>query len=136
MILAYTIQGLSVALLLWTHDPWQFYLFAVIFGVGLGGEMSAFLVINRQYYGMAPVCTVFGFQSLGSGMGMALGGLLGGVVYDYFGSYDIVWFISIAASLGGAACILMLEPTSRLLISNWEDSLPAEARTPATAQAT
>ena len=136
MILAYTVQGLSVAMLFWTHDPWQFYLFAVIFGVGLGGEMSAFLVINRQYYGMAPVRTVFGFQSLGAGMGMAVGGLLGGVVYDYFGSYDIAWFISIAASLGGAACILMLEPTSRLLIPNWEDSLPAEARTPATAPAT
>ena len=136
MVLAYTIQGISVALLFWTHDPWQFYLFAVIFGIGLGGEMSAFLVINRQYYGMAPVRTVFGFQSLGSGLGMALGGLLGGVVYDYFGSYNIAWVISIAASLGGAGCILLLEPTSRLLIPNWEDSLPAEARTPATAQAT
>ena len=136
MVLAYTIQGISVALLFWAHDPWQFYIFAVIFGFGLGGEMSAFLVINRQYFGMGPVRTVFGFQSLGSGMGMALGGLLGGVVYDFFGSYDIAWVISIAASLGGAACILLLEPTSRLLIPNWEESLPAEARTPATAQAT
>ena len=135
MVLAYTIQGLSVALLFWTHDPWQFYLFAVIFGIGLGGEMSAFLVINRQYYGMAPVRTVFGFQSLGSGMGMALGGLLGGVVYDLYDSYSIAWVISIAASLGGAACILLLEPTSRLLIPDWEESLPEEARTPATAQA-
>ena len=136
MALAYTIQGVSVALLFWAHDPWQFYLFAVPFGIGLGGEMSAFLVINRQYYGMAPVRTVFGFQSLGSGIGMALGGLLGGLVYDYFGSYDIAWFISIAASLGGAGCILLLEPTSRLLVPNWEESLPAEARTPAPAQAT
>ena len=136
MILAYTVQGISVALLFWTHDPWQFYLFAVIFGFGLGGEMSAFLVINRQYYGMAPVRTVFGFQSLGSGLGMALGGLLGGVVYDYFGSYSIAWVISIATSLGGAGCILLLEPTSRLLIPDWEESLPAEARTPAPAQAT
>ena len=136
MVLAYAIQGISVALLFWTHEPWQFYLFAVIFDVGLGGEMSAFLVINRQYYGMAPVRTIFGFQSLGAGMGMALGGLIGGVVYDLLNSYDYAWVISIAASLGGAACILLLEPTSRLLIPNWEDSLPAEARTPATAQAT
>ena len=136
MALAYTIQGISVAMLFWTHDPWQFYLFAVIFGIGFGGEMSAFLVINRQYYGMAPVRTVFGFQSLGSGMGMALGGLLGGVVYDNFGSFNIAWIVSIAASLGGAVCILLLEPTSRLLIPDWEESLPAEARTTATAQAT
>ena len=108
----------------------------IIFGVGLGGEMSAFLVINRQYYGMGPVRTVFGFQNLGAGLGMALGGLLGGVVYDFFGSYNIAWAISIAASLGGAGLILSLESTTRMLIPDWEESLPAEARTPATAQAT
>ena len=133
MALAYTVQGVSVALLFWTQDPWQFYLFAAVFGVGLGGEMSAFLVINRQYYGMGPVRTIFGYQNLGSGIGMAVGGLLGGVVFDMFGSYDIAWMISIATSLGGAAFILLLEPTSRLLIPNWEDSLPPEARTPAAA---
>ncbi|MCH8282279.1 MAG: MFS transporter, partial [Chloroflexi bacterium] len=133
MALAYTIQGISVALLFWTHDAWQFYIFSVLFGIGLGGEMSAFLVINRQYYGMGPVRTIFGFQNLGSGLGMALGGLLGGVVYDLFGSYDIAWMISIATSLGGAVFILFLEPTTRVLIPNWEDSLPPEARTLATA---
>jgi MFS family permease len=132
MALAYFIQGITVALLFWTHDPWQFYLFAAMFGIGLGGEMSAFLVINRQYYGMGPVRTIFGFQSLGAGLGMALGGLMGSVIFDVFGSYNIAWGISIAASLGGAACILILESTSRILISGWEESLPPEARSSST----
>jgi hypothetical protein len=39
----------------------------------------------------------------------------------------MAWFISMAASLGGMVCILLLEPTSRLLIPNWEASLPPEA---------
>ena len=129
MALAYLIQGITVALLFWTHEVWQFYLFAVLFGIGFGGEMSAFLVINRQYYGMGPVRTIFGFQHLGSGLGMALGGLLGALIYDTFGSYDIAWTISIAASLAGVVCILLLESTSRVLIPDWEESLPAEART-------
>ena len=133
MALAYAIQGVTVAMLFWTQTPWEFYLFSVLFGIGLGGEMSAFLVINRQYYGMGPVRTIFGFQSMGSGLGMALGGLLGGVVFDMFGSYDVAWYISIFTSLGGAACILFLEPTSRVLIPDWEQSLPEEARTPAPA---
>ena len=128
MALAYFIQGITVALLLWTNEPWQFFLFAALFGVGLGGEMSAFLVINRQYYGMGPVRTIFGFQSLGAGTGMALGGLLGGVIFDLTGAYDLAWVLSIAASLGGAASILFLEPTSKMLIPDWEDSLPPEAR--------
>jgi MFS family permease len=130
MILAYTIQGISVALLFWTQEAWQFYLFAGVFGVGLGGEMSAFLVINRQYYGMGPVRAIFGFQNMGSGVGMAIGGFMGLVIADRYG-FDIAWIISIVASLAGAACILLLQSTSRVLIPNWEDALPAEARTPA-----
>ena len=130
MALFYFIQGITVALLFWTHETWQFYLFAAFFGIGFGGEMSAFLVINRQYYGMGPIRTVFGFQSMGSGLGMALGGLVGSVVYDILGSYSLAWLISIGASMGGVIGILFLEPTSRLLIPDWEDSLPVEARTP------
>ena len=132
MSLAYTIQGISVALLFWTEEPWQFYLFAGVFGVGLGGEMSAFLVINRQYYGMGPVRAIFGFQNMGSGVGMAIGGFMGLVIADRYG-FDIAWIISIVASLGGAVCILLLQSTARVLIPNWEDALPAEARTPAPA---
>tara|TARA_B100001245_G_scaffold224846_1_gene198962 strand:- start:1157 stop:2491 length:1335 start_codon:yes stop_codon:yes gene_type:complete len=132
MSLAYTIQGISVALLFWTQEPWQFYLFAGVFGVGLGGEMSAFLVINRQYYGMGPVRAIFGFQNMGSGVGMAIGGFMGLVIADRYG-FDIAWIISIVASLGGAVCILLLQSTARVLIPNWEEALPAEARTPAPA---
>ena len=128
MALAYFVQGIIVVMLFWTNQPWQFYLFAALFGIGLGGEMSAFLVINRQYFGMGPVRTVYGFQILGSGLGMALGGLIGSVIFDLRGSYDLAWLISIAASIGGMACILLLEPTSRLLIPNWDESLPREAR--------
>ena len=126
MVLPYFIQGITVLMLFWTQSPWQFYLFAALFGIGFGGEMSAFLIINRQYYGMGPVRSLFGFQHLGSGLGMALGGLIGGLIYDNLGSYDLAWIVSIAASLGGMACILLLEPTSRILIPNWEDSLSLE----------
>ncbi|HEU0021605.1 MAG TPA: MFS transporter [Dehalococcoidia bacterium] len=133
MALAYFVQGLSVFLLLWTTELWHFYGFAVLFGLGMGGEMSAFLVANRQYYGMGPVRAVFGFQGMGSGIGMALGGLIAGFVYDIFGSYDVAWYLSIGASFGGAICILFLQSASRPLIPDWEDSLPPEARTAAAA---
>lgn len=136
MALFFFIQGVTVALLFWTHEIWQFYLFAALFGIGLGGEMSAFIVINRQYYGFGPVRTVFGWQHLGSGLGMALGGLIGSVIFDTFGSYDIAWIVSIAGSLAGVVFILLLEPTSRILIPHWEDSLPPEARSAAPARPT
>ena len=144
MVVPYFLQGITVLLLFWAQSPWQFYVFAAFFGIGFGGEMSAFLIANRQYYGMGPVRSIFGFQHLGSGLGMAAGGLIGGVIYDFNtgsgaplellgfitlggGSYDLAWVISIAASLAGVVFIGLLEPTSRVLIPNWEDSLPKEA---------
>ena len=145
MVLPYFLQGVTVIMLFWAQAAWEFYLFAVLFGIGFGGEMSAFLIANRQYYGMGPVRSIFGFQHLGSGFGMAAGGLVGGVIYDFRinqtpvnflgfidiggGSYDLAWVISIAASLTGVIFILLLESSSRVLIPNWEDSLPREAQT-------
>ena len=54
MILPYFLQGVTVIMLFWAQSAWEFYLFAVLFGIGFGGEMSAFLIANRQYYGMGP----------------------------------------------------------------------------------
>ena len=122
-------------MIFWTAEAWQFYLFAGVFGIGFGGEMSAFLVANRQYYGMGPVRTVFGIQSMGAGFGMAIGGLLGSVIYDAFGSYDLAWVFSIVASLGGMAAILTMESTKQELIPDWEKDLPLDAQTPAPAAA-
>lgn len=144
MVVPYFLQGVTVLLLFWAHSAWQFYAFAALFGIGFGGEMSAFLIANRQYYGMGPVRSIFGFQHLGSGLGMAAGGLIGGLIHDFRiddatplefagfitiggGSYDLAWVVSIAASLTGVLFIWMLEPTTRVLIPNWEDSLPREA---------
>ena len=68
MAMFYFIQGAAVLMLFWTQEPWQFYVFAAVFGVGFGGEMSAILVVNRQYFGMGPVRTVFGIQRWGPGL--------------------------------------------------------------------
>ena len=133
MAMFYFIQGVAVLMLFWTQAPWQFFLFAAVFGVGFGGEMSAFLVVNRQYFGMGPVRTVFGIQSMGSGLGMALGGLVGSMIYDVYGSYNVAWIVSLIASMGGMIAIFMMESTKRVLIPDWEQSLPEEARTPAPA---
>lgn len=37
MALAFFIQGITVAVLFWTHEVWQFYLFVALFDIGLGG---------------------------------------------------------------------------------------------------
>lgn len=132
MALCFFLQGLPIALLLWAHEIWHFYLFAVLFGTGLGGEMSAFPIINRQYYGNAPTGTVYGWQMLGAGIGMASGAFLGGVLRDLTGTYTLALLCSFVLSMTGTVSILVLPSTAHHQIPEWEASLPSEARsTPA-----
>ena len=125
MATAFVWQGLPVLMLFWAHDPWQFYLFAVIFGIGYGGEGSAFPVINRQYFGRGPMGSSFGWQQFGAGSGMAMGAWLGGALFWLFDSYTVTIIVSTLTSIAGAVVIMSMEPTSRILIPDWEDSLPA-----------
>jgi len=125
MAVMFVLQGLPVLMLFWTQELWQFYLFAVIFGIGYGGEGSAFPIINRQYFGSGPMGRSFGWQQAGAGTGMALGGWIGGGLFAVFGSYDITIVLSVLASVGGAALIMSMPPTNKLLIPDWEESLPS-----------
>ena len=84
-ILILFVAGDSVAL---------YFLFAVLFGIGMGGEMTAFPIINRQYYADAPTGTAYGWQMMGAGLGMALGPVAAGFLRDLTGSYvSSLWLV-------------------------------------------
>ena len=131
MGVCFVLQTAPVLMLLVAQDAWMFYIFAVLFGIGLGGEMSAFPIINRQYYGDAPSGTTYGWQTLGGGIGMALGPLLAGLIWTQTESYTGAVLLSFGLSLVGVISIVLLPSTSHHLIPGWEESLPPEARTTA-----
>ncbi len=128
MAVMYVLQGLPVLMLFWTSDTWSFYLFAVIFGIGYGGEGSAFPIINRRYYGEGSLGRSFGWQLSGAMLGMATGGWIGGVLFGFFDDYQLTIALSVATSLAGAVVIMSMDKTDRVLILDWEDGLPEEAR--------
>jgi MFS family permease len=134
MALCFFLQALPIAWLFWAHEAWHFYLFAVLFGIGFGGEMSAFPIINRQYYGNAPTGTVYGWQMLGAGIGMASGSFLGGVLRDLTGDYTLALLGSFILSLMGATAIILLPSTTRHQIPDWEKSLPLDIGAPISAR--
>ena len=121
MAVCFFLQGVTVIALFWVQDLWAFYLFAAAFAIGLGGEMSVFPIINRQYFGVAPLGNVYGWQILGGGAGMALGGWLGGVIFDLTDAYDVAIVLSMITSLSGFLLIIFLEPTNRLLVKPWHE---------------
>ena len=114
-------QGALVLMFLFADSAFEFYLYAVIWAIPYGGEGTVFPVINRKYYGHVPMGPTYGWQLLGAGLGMALGGALPGLVFDITGAYTWAIWLSAGFSLFGALSIVLLEPTKRLLIPRWED---------------
>ena len=137
MAVCFSLQTLPIVMLFFATDAWHFYLFSVLFGIGFGGEMSAFPIINRQYYGSAPIGTTYGWQMMGAGVGMAAGSLTGGALRDWTGSFDATMGLSLVLSLVGVVSIIVLPATSHHQLPDWEEELPPEAQTePSPAQST
>jgi len=129
MIVCFSAQTFPLLILLVSQDMTAFFIFAVLFGIGLGGEMTAFPIINRQYYGDAPTGTTYGWQMGGAGVGMGVGPVLAGFLKDWTGIYDWSILLSFSLSLTAVICILFLPSSSRRQLPDWEDALPPEART-------
>jgi MFS family permease len=92
-------QSTSILILLIATQTWHFYAFAVVFGICYGGEMVGFPIINRQLFGAnAPLGSIYSFQMVGASTGMALGGWLGGMLFDATGTYTSA--IIVAAAIG------------------------------------
>ncbi len=102
-------QSTPVVILFFASDAWTFYLFAVIFGLFYGGEMVGFPIINRQLFGLkAPLGSIYSFQMLGASTGMALGGWLGGILFDLSGAYTWSVFASVIVGFLGLPLALAL----------------------------
>ena len=129
MAVSLAIQGLTVPIIMFgPAEPWVFYLFAVCFGVGFGGEWTGYLIINRQYFGDGPMGTVYGWQTTGALMGHFVATSLAGLIMYTTGSYLAVLGLSMVYSLGGVVVITLLDSNSNILIPDWESELPDEAR--------
>ena len=116
IFLSFLGQGLSVLILLGAESVFDFYLFAILFGIPYGGEGTVMPVINKQYYGRFPMGTTYGWQLFGAGIGMAIGGFVPGILFDYLGSYNFAIWISSISSLWGAIIVLMLRKTDKLIV--------------------
>lgn len=117
LTIAMITQSTPVLILLWAREPWAFYLFAIVFGLGYGGEMVGFPIINRQLFGIdAPLSSIYSFEMVGASTGMALGGWLGGMLFDVSGTYTWSILTSIVVGYLGLPFAIALPRRKRRVI--------------------
>ncbi len=77
-------------------SPMSVYIFASVMGLLWLSTVPATNAAVAQIFGVAHLSMLSGFVFFSHQIGSFLGVWLGGVLYDKTGSYDIVWYITIA----------------------------------------
>jgi MFS family permease len=104
------VQACALATYLLVTDLEQFYMLAVVFGSAYGGVMPLYAVLAREYFGGKVIGTVFGAATMLSSIGMALGPVIGGWIFDTFANYSWLFIGSAMVGLGAAAIALAFPP--------------------------
>jgi MFS family permease len=94
------LQSLAIAAYLRVNELSEFYTLAVIFGVAYGGGMPLYASIAREYFPQHIMGTVFGAATMLSSLGMSLGPVTGGWVFDTFHNYAWLYIASSAVAAG------------------------------------
>ncbi|CAN7618736.1 MFS transporter [Bradyrhizobium sp. LjRoot220] len=107
------VQAMSVATYLAVGQLGEFYALSVIFGLAYGGVMPLYAVLVREYFGARIMGSVFGAVSAFASLGMALGPLAGGWVFDTFHAYHWLYVGSFAIGITAVAVALSFPSTKR-----------------------
>ncbi|ESY65608.1 MULTISPECIES: MFS transporter [Mesorhizobium] len=110
LIAGLVIQAIVIAAYLSISQLDQFYMLAVIFGATYGGVMPLYAVLAREYFGQRILGTVFGAATMLSSLGMALGPLAGGMVFDAYANYHWLFIGSALIGLGAAGIAIAFPP--------------------------
>ena len=114
LVAGLALQAVAVSLYLFTRELTSFYAVALVFGLAYGGVMPLYAIVVREYFGARIMGTVFGAAALTSTLGMALGPVAGGWLYDALGSYFWLFIASFGIGLGAAAIALTFRPARQL----------------------
>ncbi len=91
-------QIIAMAAFLTTQDEIGLFTIAALFGLGFAGIIPAYVLAIRQLFPASEASWRIPTLLLFSGIGMATGGWLAGVLYDYFGFYAPAFAAGVAAN--------------------------------------
>ena len=110
LIAGLVIQALAAGAFVFARRLDEFYAVAAVFGFAYGGVMPLYAVLAREYFGQRILGTVLGAATMVSTLGMALGPLGGGWIFDRFGGYAWLYIGSFALGIGAVAIALFFPP--------------------------
>jgi MFS family permease len=104
------LQAAAVGGYYFAREQIAFYSVAVVFGFAYAGVMPLYAVLMRENFPLSIIGTVVGAGSMASSLGMALGPLAGGMIFDRYGTYGWLYVSSVLLGLGAVAVMLTFRP--------------------------
>jgi MFS family permease len=121
MLLIYLLVAASIPLLLLATSQATILLFAIVFGIGLGGEYMVIPLMAAELFGVRVLGRALGVVLTADGVAEALAPVLVGRLRDVTGSYLSGFSLLIGFALAGAIAIAFLpragRPASRVLVT-------------------
>src|SRR5688500_3469304 len=106
LIAGLVIQALAAGAFVFINKLNEFYAVTAVFGFAYGGVMPLYAGLAREYFAQQIMGTVLGAATMVASLGMALGPLAGGWVFDNFGGYAWLYVGSFALGVGAVAMAL------------------------------
>ncbi len=108
MLLIYAIVSLAILLLYSNSSPKAIYVFAVLFGIGLGGDYMIIPLMAAELFGVRVMGRVMGLVLTMDGLAEAFGPIMAGALHDKTGSYATSFTVLIILSVLGFVAIAFL----------------------------
>jgi MFS family permease len=118
MILIYVIVGSAIPLLLMPDFPGRLYIFAVIFGIGLGGDYMIIPLMAGDLFGVRTLGRVMGIILVADGLAEATAPMMVNWLFGETGSYNIGFTILIFVAMTGALIVSFLPKSGSAVVQS------------------
>lgn len=113
LVLGLLAQAFGALAYVFAQGLGSFYTVAAIFGFIYAGVMPLYAVLARENFPLRMMGTVIGGTAMAGSLGMALGPLAGGLIYDTFASYTWLYVGSWGIGLGAVLIAMTFKPVTQ-----------------------
>lgn len=92
------------------HDLAAFYSVAALFGFVYAGTMPLYAVLARENFPLRMMGTIIGGTSMAGSLGMAIGPVFGGWIFDRTGDYGWLYIASFGMGIGAFLIAMLFRP--------------------------
>jgi sugar phosphate permease len=113
MLLIYTIVASAIPLLYLADQAWARYAFALLFGIGLGGDYMIIPLMAAELFGVKVLGRLMGLVLTADGIAEATAPMLVASIRDSTGSYATGFTLLIVLAAAGAIAVALLPKTKQ-----------------------